>query len=249
MPVEFRADLHIHTCLSPCADLLMTPLRIVEKAASSGLNIIAVCDHNSVENANVTRKLAMEKGITAVPGIEITSLEEVHLIGLFKDTDNALKMQEVVYEHLQQGENDEDAFGMQVVVNEDEEVLGFNKRLLIGSTSLSVNQVVNIIHSFEGIAIAPHIDREGFGIIGHLGFIPPDLELDALEISSSTSAVEAKKKFKDYSRIPWIRSSDSHELDDIGSVSTGFYMEHSTFDEMVLAFKGIGGRRIIEIEA
>ncbi|MDH5768309.1 MAG: PHP domain-containing protein, partial [Nitrospirota bacterium] len=78
MPVEFRADLHIHTCLSPCAELDMTPYRIVEKAASLGLNIIAICDHNSVENAEVTTRLAKEKGINAIPGIEVTSFEEVH---------------------------------------------------------------------------------------------------------------------------------------------------------------------------
>ncbi|MBI4690060.1 MAG: PHP domain-containing protein [Nitrospirae bacterium] len=154
MPVEFRADLHIHTCLSPCADLYMTPLRIVEKAASHGLNIIAICDHNSVENADVTKRLAKQRGIKAIAGMEITTSEEVHIIGLFRDIDDAIKMQEIVYENLQSGENDEDAFGMQVVVNEKEEVLGFNKRLLIGATGLSVNKIVDTIHSFNGLAIA-----------------------------------------------------------------------------------------------
>ena len=245
MPVEFRADLHIHTCLSPCSDLLMTPLRIVEKTASLGLNIIAVCDHNSMENAEVTRKLAREKGINAVPGIEITSSEEVHIIGLFRGIDQALKMQGVVYENLQPGENDENAFGMQVIVDEHEEVLGFNKRLLIGSTNLSENRIIDIIHSFEGIAIAAHIDREGFGIIGHLGFIPSGLKLDGLEISSNVSMEEARKRFKEYSHIPWIRSSDSHKLDDIGKVSTGLFMEHATFDELCLTLKGIEGRKVI----
>lgn len=223
----------------------MTPLRIVEKTASLGLNIIAVCDHNSMENAEVTRKLAKGKGINAVPGLEITSSEEVHIIGLFRGIDHALKMQGVVYEKLQPGENDENAFGMQVIVDEHEEVLGFNKRLLIGSTNLSVNQIIDIIHSFEGIAIAAHIDREGFGIIGHLGFIPSGLKLDALEISSNVSVEEARERFKEYSHIPWIRSSDAHKLDDIGKVSTGLFMEHATFDELTLTLKKAGERKII----
>jgi PHP family Zn ribbon phosphoesterase len=245
MPVEFRADLHIHTCLSPCADLLMTPLRIVEKAASLGLNIIAICDHNSVENAEVTRRLAKKRGINAIHGIEITSSEEVHILGLFGDIKNAMRMQDVVYENLQPGENDEDIFGMQVVVNEKDEVLGFNKRLLIGATNLTVNKVVETIHSLDGIAIAAHIDREGFGIIGHLGFIPPELRLDALEISSNVSVEEARERFKEYSHIPWIRSSDAHKLDDIGKVSTGLFMGHATFDELCLTLKGIEGRKVI----
>jgi PHP family Zn ribbon phosphoesterase len=223
----------------------MTPYRIVEKAASLGLNIIAICDHNSVENAEVTKRLAKEKGINAIPGIEVTSSEEVHIIGLFNDIKDALKMQDIVYENLQPGENDEDAFGMQVIVNEYDEVLGFNRRLLIGSTRLSVNKIVETIHSFSGLAIAAHIDREGFGIIGQLGFIPPDLKLDALEISPNISVEKARIRLKEYSHIPWITSSDAHKLNDIGRVSTGLFMNHSTFDELCLTLKGVEGRRVL----
>ena len=97
----------------------MTPLRIIEKAASLGLNIIAISDHNSAENAEVARKLGMEKGINAIPGMEVTSSEEVHVLGLFRHIEDALKMQNIVYENLQPGENDENVFGMQVVVNEE----------------------------------------------------------------------------------------------------------------------------------
>ncbi|MEW6214861.1 MAG: PHP domain-containing protein [Nitrospirota bacterium] len=245
MPVEFRADLHIHTCLSPCADPYMTPYRIIEKAASLGLNIIAICDHNSAENAEVTKRIARRKGINAIPGIEVTSSEEVHIVGLFGDINSALRLQDIVYENLQPGENDEKVFGYQVVVNENDEVLGFNKRLLIGSTRLSVNKIVETIHSFGGLAIAAHIDREGFGIIGQLGFIPSDLRLDALEISPNISIEDARRRFEEYSHIPWITSSDAHNLSDIGRVSTGLFMNHSTFDELCLTLKGIDGRRVI----
>lgn len=244
MPVEFIADLHIHTCLSPCADLSMTPRDIVEKAASLGINIIAVCDHNSAENVSVTRDLGREKGIYVVAGIEINSSEEVHLLGLFRDLDDAFKMQSVIYDNLQPGENDEDAFGMQVVVNEVNEVLGFNKRLLIGATSMSVNSVVDLIHGFNGLAVASHIDRDGYGIIARLGFIPPDLQLDALEISSRTKPDEARTKFRSYRYLPWISSSDAHCLDDIGRRTTSLFMNHSTFEELRLALRGEGGRKV-----
>ena len=245
MPVEFRADLHIHSCLSPCADLFMTPRNIIEKAASLGINIVAVCDHNSAENIAVTQEIGKKRGITVIPGMEVTSAEEVHVLGFFKSLEQACDMQVRIYEHLQPGENDEEAFGMQVVANEEDEVLGFNKRLLIGSTDLSVNRIVELIHGIKGIAIASHIDREGFGIIGQLGFIPEGVEFDALEISCRTTMDEAHKRFGLYSNFPWITSSDAHRLEDIGRRTTGFVMEHATFDEMRLAIKGADNRKII----
>jgi PHP family Zn ribbon phosphoesterase len=245
MPVEFRADLHIHTCLSPCADLSMTPRGIVEKASSKGINIIAICDHNSAENVGPAARLAKGKGIMVIAGIEVSSAEEVHVLGLFGDPGQAMKMQEIVYENLQPGENDEEAFGMQVVVNEEDEVLGFNRRLLIGATRLSVNEVVKIIHELQGLSIASHIDRAGFGIIGQLGFIPDDIAFDALEISPMTGHEEALQRFGTYRSVPWVFSSDAHEVGEIGRSTTGFLMNHGTFEEMRLALAGEGGRTVI----
>ena len=223
----------------------MTPADIVEKAASLGINIIAVCDHNSVENVEVTQNLGKRRGLKVIPGLEICSSEEVHILGLFENMENALKMQSVVYENLQPGENDEDKFGMQIIVNEINEVLGFNKRLLIGATNLSINRIVELIHSFNGLAIASHIDREGYGIIGQLGFIPPELVFDALEISYRLKADDAKSKYSMHGNIPWISSSDAHHIKDVGRRTTGFYMEHSTFEEISLALKGIGDRKVV----
>jgi predicted metal-dependent phosphoesterase TrpH len=245
MPVEFIADLHLHSCLSPCAELSVTPRGIVEKSASLGINIIAVCDHNSAENIEVTENLARKKGITVIAGIEISSVEEVHILGLFGDIDSVHKMQSVVYDHLQPGENDEDAFGMQVIVNEDDEVLGFNKRLLIGSTGLSINAIVDHIHELNGLAIASHIDREGFGIIGQLGFIPGDITFDALEISSKIEIQEAFSRYEPYRHIPWVSSSDAHRIEDIGLRTTTLLMHHATFEEIRLALRGIEGRKVI----
>lgn len=245
MPVKFIADLHIHTCLSPCAELSMSPRNIIEKAASLGINILAICDHNSAENAEVSMDLAREKGIRVIPGMEICSVEEVHILGLFGGIDAVLGMQEMVYAHLQPGENDEEAFGMQVVVNEVNEVLGFNKRLLIGATDLTVNSIVETVHSLGGLAIASHIDREGFSIIGQLGFIPPDIPFDALEISRRTSIEKAESDFAPYRNIPWVSSSDAHTIEDVGKKTTGLFMNHATFEEFRLALQGVDGRKVI----
>lgn len=244
MPVDFLADLHIHTCLSPCADLSMSPRAIVGKAASRGINVIAICDHNSCENTAVTHQLALAKGILAIAGMEITSAEEVHLLGLFPDDTAARYVQDIVYEHLQPGENDEKAFGLQVVVNGDDEVLGFNKRLLIGSTSLTVEEVVKLIHNAGGLAVASHIDRDGFGIIGQLGFIPEDIPFDALEISGRVSLEQAEERFGRYRNVPWITSSDAHFIDEVGARTTTLSLNHATFEEIRLALRGEAGRKV-----
>ncbi len=244
MPVEFYADLHIHTCLSPCADISMTPRRIVEKAASLGINILAVCDHNSAENVAATIELGRRKGITVIPGMEICSCEEVHVLGLFKDLDDTLAMQALVFENMQPGKNNEDVFGMQVIVSTDDEVLGFDERMLIGATGLSINKLVALIHQHNGLAAASHIDRAVFGIIGQLGFISPDIGLDALEISCRTEFDVAIKRFETYTFIPWISSSDAHRIDDIGRRITRFSMHHATFEELELTLVGTGGRSV-----
>ena len=264
---EFRTDLHIHTCLSPCAELQMAPSAIVKTASEKRLNIIAITDHNSAENVIAAKKAAESTGLTVLAGMEVTTNEEVHILAIFNDIEDVLKLQDVVYENLLHIENRYLQFQIpphppflkggwgdlkggiggfnQVVVNEKNEVLSFNNRLLIAATQLTAYSVVDTIHSLGGLAIASHIDREVFGIISHLGFIPPDLKLDALEISPNTSLEKAKEIFEEYSHIPWITSSDAHHLNDIGSVSTGLLMHDSTFEELCMAIKGVDGRKVI----
>lgn len=239
---RFVADLHIHTCLSPCAELDMTPRRIIDAAVKKGLDVIAISDHNSAENAGVAAKIAEDRGIKVLPAMEVTSYEEAHVLAIFDSTENVMDMQEIIYKNLPDGINDERLSGYQVVVNEEDEVLGFNKRILFGATSLSLNTLVDTIHSFGGIAVASHIDKEIFSVISQLGFIPDDIAFDALEISYNTKRERAESVFGAYGSIPWITSSDAHHLGDIGRRTTSFFLEELSFEEMVRAFKG--GRRI-----
>jgi hypothetical protein len=239
-----RVDLHIHTCLSPCADLEMTPSAIIKTAIEKEIDIIAITDHNSAENVIAARKAAEHTKLTVLAGMEITSSEEAHILALFDDIGSIMKMEDIVYENLQPGENDEKLFGEQIVVNEKDEVLDFNKRLLIGATSLSAQKIVNTIHSLGGLAIASHIDRDAFSIVSQLGFIPADLEFDALEISPNTEPGKADLLFSDYKSFSWITSSDAHWLKDIGSRTTSFFMNEPTLEEMRLAFKSVDCRRV-----
>jgi hypothetical protein len=248
MPRIFKADLHIHTCLSPCAELNMGPKTIVDKAIQHGLDVIGISDHNSSENVPAVMRAAQDTNLTVLPGMEVTSKEEVHILAVFDSVDRALQLQEIVYDHLP-GENDTVAFGLQVVVNEDHDVLGFNKRLLAGATELSVEQVVDSICNLEGLAIAAHVDREAFGILGQLGFVPEELHLDALELSRNTSLEEAKRRFPEYAGYAFVRSSDAHSATDIGEVWTTLLLCEPSTREIKKALRAEGGRRVVAEEA
>lgn len=239
---RFIADLHIHTCLSSCAELDMTPLRIVNEAIKKEIDIIAITDHNSVENIEPAMNVASKKGIMLLPAMEVTSSEEAHIIALFDTIDKAIEFQEIIYKNLQKGSNDVKTFGYQVVVNEKDEILRFNDRLLFTATMLNAKKIVDLIHYFDGLAIASHIDKEVFSILSQLGFIPQDIKFDALEISCNTDKSKAEVLFKEYSSFTWITSSDAHHLKDIGRRPTIFYLEDPSFNEIRTAFRGL--RRI-----
>ena len=233
---RFRADLHIHTCLSPCAQLDMTPQTVVREAVRARLDIIAVCDHNSGENVPAVRRLARAAGIAAIPGMEITSREEVHVLALFEHARELAAMQRQVYAHLPD-RGEAKGSGPQLVVNERDEVVRFNRKLLAGAVSFSLEDTVDRIHSLGGIAIASHVDREGFGIIGQLGFIPPGLPLDGLEIAFGDPSVVGATS------LPFVTSSDAHQPELVGSKFTTFYLEAPVFREIKEALAGRGGRR------
>jgi len=240
---RFKADLHIHTCLSPCSEWDMSPLRIVERCCEAGIDIIAVCDHNSVENAEAVMLAGKKMDVTVLPGMEVCSREEVHILAIFGDLEKANFMQEYVYAHLP-GENVPDVFGHQVVANERDEVIRENDKQLIGATSLGVYEIVEKTHNLKGISIASHIDRPAFGIISQLGFIPENLELDAVELSYRISLEKALEEFPDIREIPVLKSSDAHYLSDIGRTWTVFLTAAPTLEEIHLALQGRGGRQV-----
>ena len=239
----FRCDLHIHTCLSPCAELDMYPRALVERSIATGLDLIAICDHNASENVPYVIKAARGKPLAVLPGMEITSREEVHTLALFDNLEGLLNIQEIVYGALT-GLNDEDAFGCQAVVNEEDEVEELNPRLLIGATGLSLEEILKRIREAGGIAIASHIDRESFSVISQLGFIPEDIRFDALEISKTTGIRQARSRFPEYEGYAFIQNSDAHFLKDIGSVYTDFILAEPTVAELKMAFAGECGRGI-----
>lgn len=241
----YRCDLHVHTCLSPCADLDMSPRAVVEKAIAEHLDLIAICDHNAMENVQFVLRSVEGKPLTVLPGMEITSREEVHLLALFDTLDDLMRMRNIVYDHLP-GTNREEIFGCQAIVNELDEVEGFSDRFLLGTTKLSLIEIINLIHGFGGLAIASHIDRESFSIIGQLGFIDPDIPLDALEVTHRTGIRNARSKYPELSRFPFIESSDAHSIKDIGQGVTTMFIERGAICELKMAFERRDGRYVQE---
>lgn len=237
-----KTDLHLHSCLSPCAELQMSPRKIVARAKEKAIDIIAICDHNSAENVPAVIEAGRQLSLKVIPGIEVTTREEVHLLALFAKAELAFELQERIYTHLP-GENNPDLYGWQIVANENDEVLSFNQRLLIGATTLTLEETIDLIHSIGGLAIASHIDRQGFSLLGQLGFIPPGLPLDALEISPRLSFEEARKKF--VFPYPLVTFSDAHKPDDIGAATTSFLVADLVFEEIVMALKGQEGRKVL----
>lgn len=245
MPRVFRCDLHIHTCLSPCADLDMYPRAIVNRAVAERLDMIAICDHNASENVRHVLKVAEGKPLVVLSGMEVTSREEVHILALFDNPDDLERLQTLVYDHLP-GENDEDAFGCQVIVNELDEVEGFNERLLIGATELTLTELIHSIRGLGGITIASHIDRESFSVISQLGFISDDTPFDALEVTRAMGIRGGRLKYPQLSSHAFVESSDAHVLDDIGKGRTLFSLERGTIGEVQMAFAEREGRRILD---
>ena len=234
---KVRADLHVHTCLSPCADNQMETIGIIEQAKRVGLDMIGICDHNSGENVAAMMKAGLREGLAVVPGVEITSREEVHILGLFKTEQDLMCLQDIIYENLP-GQNDEESFGPQYVIDENGNVVGQNPRLLIGATTLALEQIIEAIHQFAGLAIASHVDRQRFSLIGQLGFIPKGLKLDALEVSAPHS-------FKQEYSYPVVISSDAHFLEDIGRNPTCFMIEDTSLQEIGRALRNEMGRMVL----
>ncbi|MGZ5468946.1 MAG: PHP domain-containing protein [Candidatus Aminicenantales bacterium] len=242
---RLRADLHIHTCLSPCGELTMSPRAVVRRAREAGLDILAVTDHNTTENTAAVIEAAGGTGLAVLPGIELTTAEEVHVLGLFEAGTALGPFQAEVYENLPDLPAKMKFVDDQVIVDAEDFVTGFCPRCLFGATLFSVQDAVALIHRYGGLAIACHVDRESFSIISQLGFIPPGLPLEAVEVTPRHSPDEARKAFGPFGDLPIVRFSDAHKPEEIGTATTEFLVEGPGLGEIRKALAGQDGRRVI----
>lgn len=215
-----RADLHIHSCLSPCGDLTMSPRTIVKRALQRNLDLIALTDHNTARNVPPFASACRDAGLAALYGCEVTSSEEVHVLALFADAETAVVFGDEMYASLPPLERDPERWGDQVVVDERETIVETLSSFLIGATTYSMNEIGLRIHERGGLFIPAHIDRTAFSVWSQLGFLPAD-DYDAVEMAEPAGGRI------DSAAYPVITSSDAHRPADIGSQAVVFEAEEA----------------------
>ncbi len=239
----FKADLHVHTVLSPCGDLEMSPEQIIAGARDQGLDILGITDHNSTRQCEVMKRLGAREGIYILCGAEVNTREEVHCLAFFEQTEQLKAFEQIMEDHLPDIKNDPEKFGYQAVVDEDEFILDQPEKLLINAIEMGIEEVEKKVHEMDGIFIPAHIDRIRNGIIGQLGFIPGNLKCDALELSPYADYESLLREFNYLEKYEFVQGSDAHYPKDIGRVHTMFYLENAGFAEIKMALAGLNGRK------
>ena len=204
------ADLHIHSCLSPCGDNDMTPGNILGMAVVKGLDVVAISDHNAARNLPAAKKIADAYGLLLAPAIEITTMEEVHMLGYFPDVETAVDFGKMLKEHLPQKKNKPAFFGDQLVMDEDDQVIDTEDALLIGATDLPLERCAELVRSVGGVPVPAHINRGSNGLLVNLGFMPEDIHFTTLEVWRH---LPCPMDVLDNRHV--LHSSDAHYLQDI----------------------------------
>lgn len=244
---SYRADLHIHTALSPCASAEMTPPAIVAAAAKAGLDVIAISDHNTAGNVAAVQQAAKAagNGLTVFPGMEITSAEEAHVLGVFPDVDAAEGAAAELRTLLPQADSDYYAFfGEQPLLAASGRPVGAETAALAGASPWDLTSTVEFIHRLGGLAIAAHVDRAAFSVYSQLGFFPREAGFDGVEVSRRIPT--HSPRLEEYSGLglPLVGCSDSHFLQEIGTAATELLLAEPCFSELALAFAGAEGRSV-----
>jgi 3',5'-nucleoside bisphosphate phosphatase len=237
----YRAELHVHTVLSPCAQVEMIPPLIIRSALESQINLIAITDHNHTANIAAVQKAAAGSGLVVLPGMEIQTREEVHVLCLFDTLEQAQLLQAFVDQKLPGTLNNADFFGEQFIVDETGDFISNEDRLLINSVNASFEQVYEQVANIGGLFIPAHVNRKTFGLLANLGLVPTGVDVEALEISRHIKAEEACQRYPQIQGYPLIQSGDVHGLDEFLG-STQFIVQAPSIAEFRLALRNEQGR-------
>lgn len=243
MVQTYVAELHLHTVVSPCAAVEMIPPLIVQTALDCGINLMAVTDHNTTANVAAVQKAAHGTGLTVLPGMELQTTEEVHLLCLFDTLDQMQSWQTFVDARMPSQENNIDYFGEQFVVDETGEFIRREEQLLLTSAKISLADAVVEVTRLGGLAIPAHVNRASFSLIANLGFVPFDIPFEALEISRHISPQQACQKFPQLKEYPLIQNGDVHFLSEFLG-ATHFQLAAPTIAEIKLALANEAGRSV-----
>ena len=215
-------DLHIHSCLSPCGSNDMTPNNIVNMAKLAGLNIIALTDHNSAKNCPAIIKAGQNANIIVIPGMEVCTSEEIHVLCLFYDISSALAMDDFIFSKTPDIKNNSSIFGDQIIMDSNDNIIANEEKLLINAADISIDNISEIAGSFGGITIPAHINKNSYSILSAFGYIPPECDFPSYEITSKGDAVNLTKNYSVLQNKPLLLNSDAHYLEHISEPKAYF---------------------------
>ncbi|MFR8318592.1 MAG: PHP domain-containing protein [Catenibacillus sp.] len=235
--IPLSYDLHIHSCLSPCGDDDMTPCNIAGMAALIGLDVIAVTDHNTCKNCPAVMDAASQYPVTVIPGMELCTIEEVHVLCLFKQLDAAMAFDDYVYKHLIKIKNRPDIFGFQQIYNSEDAIAGEEPYLLINATDISFDNVWQLTADYGGIMIPAHVDKDSTSLLSNLGLIPQDSRFRCAEIKNRDALLALQKKHPYLEQCHLIFDSDAHRLEQIHEATQFIHCKSRSASDILAALQ------------
>jgi len=223
----------------------MSPKEVMKQAASKDISIVAITDHNSMANCRTYAEAASQFGLNYIYGIEIQTIEEIHIIALFDDVSSALSLNDLIYQNLLPVKNNPDFFGDQVIIDSSENIIAFEEKALINSVIWDLEATVEMLRDHNSFYYPAHIDAGTYSILSQLGFIPPELNFPALEVTAKCDLSKLRQNHPSLKDKVFIRSSDAHYIQDVGSGFTEFLLEEPTLKEIRLACQKIAGRNYV----
>ena len=227
-------DLHIHSCLSPCADNDMTPNNIAGMAALKGLQIVALTDHNSCKNCPAFFEACKRQGIIPVAGMELSTAEDIHVVCLFERLDDAMRFDSEISGHLMNIKNKPEIFGDQLVLDGNDEHIATEEKLLISATDLLISDAIELARSYGAHVHPAHIDRESNGIIAILGDVPDEYAFDCLEFNNVEGIPYINEKYPHTASKKRIVSSDAHHLWDINEADNFVMLDDEPYSSSLV---------------
>lgn len=231
---RYYYDLHIHSCLSPCGDNDMTPNNIAGMAAIKGLNVLALTDHNSAKNCPAFFEACKRQGIIPIAGVELSTEEDIHLVCLFEELDDAMKFDAAIKEHLLPIKNRPEIFGEQLILNGDDEPIGEVERLLISPTDLPIEEAVRFARSYGAHVHPAHIDRESNGILAVLGDIPCEYGFKFFELRERENAEKISDTVEELNGDNILVCSDAHQLWNINEAENSFLIDDEPYSSSLV---------------
>lgn len=213
--MRYNYDFHIHSCLSPCGDNDMTPCNIVNMAKLTGLDVIALTDHNSCENCEAAVRAGQETGLTVIPGMELCTAEEIHVVCLFPDIEKAVDFSGYVQSTVPKIKNRPDIFGEQRITDENDNIISYQELLLTTASGISINDAVDVVKNYGGVCFPAHIDRSSYSVISNLGAITEDMNFNTYEITEKADEDFYREKFPIIKGMKSVTNSDAHYLEQL----------------------------------